>query len=152
MLRADHVAIPVWNAAASLEFYSEVLGLPLISASTGDDWGGKDWLLMGFALADQRELVLVALRGAEAPPADGGPADARHYALGAQDAAALDAWRAKLTKAGVGFTEADHGDRQSIYFQDPNGVMLEITAPPTRAEGPADPAALAKARGWIAAA
>ena len=35
----------------------------------------------------------------------------------------------KLAAAKVAISEEDHGAQHSIYFEDPNGVMLEITAP-----------------------
>jgi len=150
MLNLDHVVIPVWDAEASLAFYAEVLGLPLSATITGDDWGGHPWLMMIFALEGGRELVLVCLRGARRPAPDGLPADTRHYAFSVESAAEQDAWRARLAAAGVESWEEDHGDQQSLYFADPNGVVFEITTPPSRAEPVADPAALRRARDWIA--
>jgi glyoxylase I family protein len=152
MLNLDHVVFPVWDAEASLAFYADTLGLPLIGAITGDDWGGKRWLMLAFGLEGGRELVLVALNGARRPPDDGLPADVRHYAFSVGSEAERIAWRDKLAAAGVRFWEEDHGDQQSIYLPDPNGVVLEITAPPSAAPRTPDPAALAKARAWIAAA
>jgi glyoxylase I family protein len=150
MLRLDHVVIPAWDANASLAFYGKTLGLPLIGAISGDDWGGREWLMMVFALAEGRELVLSALRGARPPPPDGLPADARHYAFSVASRQEQEAWRTRLQAAGVAVRDEDHGDQQSIYFEDPSGVVLEITTPPTQTSPQPDPAALAKARAWIA--
>ena len=150
MLRADHMVFPVWDAAASLAFYRDILELPLVGAFDGDDWGGRPWLMMIFALGDGRELVLVSLRGAKAPPTDGLPADVRHYAFsvdGPQEQAAV---RDRLKAAGADYWEEDHGAQHSLYFPDPNGVILEITTPASRPAAVADPNALAFARGWIA--
>jgi catechol 2,3-dioxygenase-like lactoylglutathione lyase family enzyme len=47
-LRFDHLALPVYDAAGTYRFYSEVLQLPLVDALSGDDWGGKAWLMMFF--------------------------------------------------------------------------------------------------------
>jgi glyoxylase I family protein len=151
MLNLDHVVFPVWDAEASLAFYGETLGLPMIGAVTGDDWGGKPWLMMAFALGEGRELVLVALRGARRPQPDGLAPDVRHYAFAVVSRAEQEAWRAKLEAAGVAVREEDHGDQLSLYFEDPNGVVLEITTPATHAQAEPDGAALAKARAWIAA-
>lgn len=131
-LRLDHVAIPIRDPDATHNFYSGVLGLPLVSAMSGGDWGGKEWLMLIYGLGDDRQLALIAFRGAspEAQPA-GLPKDSRHYALAAADLDALSAWRKKISAAGLAFWEEDHGDQKSLYFEDPNGVMLEITAPPT---------------------
>jgi catechol-2,3-dioxygenase len=74
----------------------------------------------------------------------------RHYAFSVGSEAESVAWRAKLATAGAQFWEEDHGDQRSIYVADPNGIVLEITTPPSAALQVADPAALAKARAWIA--
>jgi len=149
MLNLDHVVIPVWDAKASLAFYSETLGLPLVGAITGDGWGGMRWMMMMFGLEGGRELVLAAFEGAEPPPPDGLPRDSRHYAFSVGSEAERIAWRGKLAAAGLQFWEEDHGDQQSIYVPDPNGVILEITAPASSAGRNADPAALARANAWI---
>ena len=53
---------------------------------------------------------------------------------------------------GIAFDEEDHGDQASIYFPDPAGNVLEITAPPTTVVHEANAEALAVARRWIAGA
>jgi len=133
-LALDHLALPIADARATLHFYRDLLGLTLADAISGDDWGGRPWLMMIFALGDGREIALVKLRGADArttPLAQELP----HFALAAADHGELDAWRRKLADAGVTISEEEHGPRRSIYFADPNGIVLEITAPPTRAGG-----------------
>ncbi|MBA3811667.1 MAG: VOC family protein [Caulobacteraceae bacterium] len=143
------MVFPIWEAEASLTFYGEVLGLPLIDAFGGDDWGGMPWLMMIFAVGDGRELVLVARRGAAPPSDDTTPADIRHYAFSVGSADKQDAWRAKLATAGVNLWEEDHGRQHSLYFADPNGVILEITTPASSPGSTPRPEALAFARGWI---
>jgi catechol 2,3-dioxygenase-like lactoylglutathione lyase family enzyme len=149
MLTLDHVVLPVRDAGASLSFYTGVMGLPLIAAHSGDDWDGYPWLMMIFGLSGKQELVAVALRGAPAPDYRGVPIDARHYALAADAPAALDDWRARLKAAHVDFWEEAHGDQASLYFPDPDGVIFEITWPPSTVSTATDPAALAVARRWI---
>ena len=127
-LSFDHVAIPVRDATATHKFYSEVLGLPLIEAHEGDDWGGFPWLMMIFAAADDRQLAFIAFEGGRQGKGNL-PSDARHYAFSLSTKAQLNAWKKKLAAAQVAISEEDHGSQQSIYFEDPNGVMLEITAP-----------------------
>ncbi len=149
MLSLDHVVFPTWDAPASLGFYRDVLGLPLTHALVGDDWGGKPWLMMIFALEAGRELVLVALRGTRPPSPSGLPADTRHYAFSVADRSEQDAWRAKLAAAGVPVTDENHGDQHSIYFTDPNGIVLEITTPPSDTDAIEDPGAVERARRWM---
>jgi catechol 2,3-dioxygenase-like lactoylglutathione lyase family enzyme len=149
MLKLDHVVFPVRDAARTLAFYRETLGLPLTAALTGDDWDGYPWLMMIFGLEGGQEIVAVALAGAPAPDYRGVPIDARHYALACSDEAELEGWRAKLRAAGVDHWEENHGDRRSTYFADPDGVILEITWPASAARPLDRPDALHKAKLWM---
>jgi glyoxylase I family protein len=145
-LRLDHLALPVFDAGSTYDFYSRVLGLKLIRALSGDDWGGYPWLMMIFGLEEGRTVSLCALRGAEAPPPGDLPADVRHFAFRTAD---LAVWRKRLAAAGVAFEEEDHGDQHSLYFRDPNGIVLEITSPPGSGAPEHDPDAEDRVRRWI---
>jgi catechol 2,3-dioxygenase-like lactoylglutathione lyase family enzyme len=130
-LAVDHLALPIYDAEKSLDFYERVLEFPLISALSGDDWDGKPWLMMIFGCADGRQVVLVALRGAERE-VSALPRETRHFAFSVDDASALTAWKRRLELSGVSFWEEDHGTQRSVYFEDPNGIVLEITTPASR--------------------
>lgn len=123
MLRLDHIVLPIWDVEKSIAFYRDLLGLKLVDAYDGDDWGGYPWLMLIFALGDKREIVLVHFAGAKRPPADKLPKDGRHLAM------------------------AETGSL--VYFQDPNGVTLEITSPPTMPELTHNERALACVRKWL---
>ena len=128
-LDLDHVALPVRDARASHRFYSEILGLTLVETLSGDDWDGRDWLMMIFADAHGRRLALCAFGGAPLAR-EKLPTDARHYAFAARS---LTPWKRRLAAAKVVFREEDHGGGQrSIYFDDPSGNTLEITSPAVR--------------------
>ncbi len=148
-LRIDHCVFPAYDVPGTLRFYGEVLGFPLVAAFSGDDWGGKPWLMMLFEVGDGRQIVLCALEGARRPKDDGLPADLRHYAFAAGTLRELDTWRKRLRLAGVKMTEEDHGEQQSLYFSDPNGVVLEITAPPSEKALERDPDARAEVARWL---
>ncbi|KRB52859.1 VOC family protein [Phenylobacterium sp. Root700] len=149
MLKLDHVVFPVRDAGASLAFYRDVVGLPLVEAHEGDDWGDYPWLMMIFAVPGGGEIVLVELRGAPAPSYRDLPHDVRHYAMGVDAVAELAGWRARLRAAEVGFWEEDHGAQQSIYFEDPDGVVLEVTAPPSRPQAAASERAVTVVERWL---
>ena len=108
-LRFDHLALPVYDAAKTLHFYNEVLQLPLVDALSGDDWGGKPWLMMFFGTGSGQLLALCALRGAQPPRADGLPADVRHYAFAVSSPAEQEHWKKRLREHGIIFSEEDHG-------------------------------------------
>ncbi len=151
MMRVDNVVLPVWDAMASLAFYRDVLGFALIDTFSGDDWGGYPWLMMVFAPGDGRELVLVALKGAKKPKIYGPAFELPHLAFAETSVKALNKWRKRLAAAQIMIREERHGPRQSLYFEDPNGLTVEITAPPARAHGKTRPKALAAAQAWMAA-
>jgi len=148
-LKIDHIVFPVWDAGASLSFYRDVMGFNLVDTMSGDDWGGYPWLMMFFHAGDGREIVLVALRGAKRPQDDGLARDVRHIAFAESSIAALGRWRKKLRAAKIKFWEESHGRQRSLYFEDPNGTILEITAPPSRPAKTAKRTAVAAAHKWI---
>ena len=147
-LRADHLALPIFDVAGTLVFWSEVLGLPLVEAVSGDDWGGKPWLMMIFGLADGRQVALVALDGAKRV-SDGLPADVKHVAFAVSARHELATWKDRLAKASVAFTVEDHGTQLSLYFQDPNGITLEITSPGERDHSRSSADAFAVVERWL---
>lgn len=146
MLRLDHVVVPIWHVKKSLAFYRDFLGLKLIDAYDGDDWGDHSWLMMIFGLSDQREIALVYLKGAKKGPVGKLPKDVRHFAMA--ETGALDIWRVKLTKAKIKHWEEEHGDRRSLYFEDPNGNVLELTSPPSSAPSEENAEALKLVKRW----
>ena len=128
-LHFDHAAIPIADPAATHSFYAGTLGLELVAVTSGKDWGGKDWLMLIFSLGDERQLAFIALRGFAPKRQRGLPRDARHYAFSVDTARAFALWRSRLAAAGVVFWEETHGEQSSLYFEDPNAVVLEITFP-----------------------
>jgi catechol 2,3-dioxygenase-like lactoylglutathione lyase family enzyme len=148
-LSLDHVAIPVSDARRSRQFYGEVLGLPLVSAMSGDDWDGHPWLLMFFKLTDGRLLALTTFAGVGLGPRSKLPADARHYALATDD---LAGWRKRLAKHKIAVREEDHGPQRSLFIEDPDHTVWEITSPAghTAFDEDADDADAVVAR-WLAA-
>lgn len=148
-LQIDHLALPIFDVAATYRFYSEVMELPLLESFSGPDWGGRPWLMMIFMIADGRQLALCALRGAKRPDPDGLPEDLRHFAFSVASKAEQAAWKERLETRGVKFWEEDHGTQQSVYFRDPNGIVLEITTPASEGSYTLNPAAHDVVKHWM---
>ena len=149
-LRFDHLALPVYDAAKTLHFYNELLQLPLVDALSGDDWGGKPWLMMFFGTGGGQLLALCALQGAQPPRPDGLPADVRHCAFAVPSSAEQEHWKERLREHAIVFSEEDHGAQHSVYFADPNGIMLEVTTPASSAPLQPDAHAAQRVQRWIA--
>ena len=149
-LRFDHLALPVFDAAETYRFYREVLQLPLVDALSGQDWG-KPWLMMFFAVGGRQRLALCALRGARRPPPDDLPQDVRHYAFAVASHAEQEQWKARLRRHGVPYSEEHHARQHSLYFSDPNGIMLEVTSPASAAPMEVDAHAVETVERWLGA-
>jgi catechol 2,3-dioxygenase-like lactoylglutathione lyase family enzyme len=133
-MRYDHMAFPSFDVEATHHFYKDVLGFALVTAYSGmsPEWGNKAYVMMIYDVGGGEQLVFFGLAGMKRPPKDGLPRDIRHVALTAPSASALAQWRKRLVRSRVAFWEEDHGNQQSIYFSDPNGLVLEVTFPASR--------------------
>jgi catechol 2,3-dioxygenase-like lactoylglutathione lyase family enzyme len=109
----DHVALAVSDQAASEQWYREVLGL---QREFVEEWGDTPAVLMaggsGFALF-------------QATPGDTRPL-VRHVAFRV-DRVNFEAAQVSLRGRGISFEFQDHGAAHSIYFEDPDGLRLELT-------------------------
>jgi catechol 2,3-dioxygenase-like lactoylglutathione lyase family enzyme len=151
-LRLDHVVVPVRDAGEARAFYRDVLGLPLVAALSGDDWGGRPWLMMVYAVGSGgQHIVAVAFAGERQAVVATHPRDARHNAFSVDSEEAWRRWRARLAGARADFWEESHGDQRSLYVVDPSGNVLEITTPETPPFVTANEPPDAVADSWMAA-
>ena len=112
-----------------------------MAAHQGDDWDGHPWLMMIFGLGGGQELVCVALRGApRAGLSRRAGGRAALCVLGRERGGDRPLALAPEPARGVDFWEERHGDQRSVYFADPDGVVLEVTWPPTKVYGVEVPA------------
>lgn len=154
-----HFAYPCRDAEETRVFYEDILGLPLVNCmladrvpSTGEE---KPYAHMFFEMADGSYIAFFDLGDDEMPaPSPNTPAWVQHFAIETESVAHVEAMRARLAAHGVEVTSlVDHEFVKSVYFFDPNGLRLEVTA---RTDAPgylADAAAAAHEalRDWTAA-
>ncbi len=138
-----HFAWRCRDAEETRRFYEDLLGLPLTHViqadrvpSTGEH---SPYVHLFFRMADGSHIAFFDLGDSTAPaPSPNTPAWVNHFAMELDSAADVVAARERLVASGievVGVT--DHGFVQSIYFFDPNGLRLELTA---RTSAPAEDA------------
>ena len=134
ILGLHHDAFRCRDAEETRAFYEDVLGLPLAHViradrvpSTGE---ACPFVHLFFQMRDGSFIAFFDLGDNQMPlPSPNTPAWVNHLAMRVDSVAAVAAAKARLETAGVsvlGIT--DHGFVQSIYFFDPNGIRLELTA------------------------
>lgn len=130
-----HSARPTWKLKETVEFYRDILGLPLVHAVSARGWGPAnhpDFLHFFFDSGNGGTIAFFYYLGhpqpdhlVHRPEFD---CDAVHTAWAVKDKAELQAWRSRLEERGVKIMfQVEHEVIESIYFRDPNGYMLEIT-------------------------
>lgn len=130
-----HTAYVTHDAGATIDFYTRVLGMQLVSAviddevpSTGDPW---PYVHLFFELQDGSTLAFFEVLGLPpaSPPSHPAYPVFNHLALDVGTAEEVDWWAGQLTSQGVPYIgPVNHGIIYSIYFHDPNGLRLELTA------------------------
>jgi catechol 2,3-dioxygenase-like lactoylglutathione lyase family enzyme len=130
-----HAAYVTHDTAATVDFYVRVLGMELVSAvlddavpSTGDPW---PYIHLFFELEDGSTIAFFESLGLPEPAEPTHPAYRvfNHLALDVGSREDVDRWTERLRAAGVDTVgPVDHGIIYSIYFYDPNGIRLELTA------------------------
>ncbi|MDQ3786509.1 MAG: VOC family protein [Actinomycetota bacterium] len=130
----DHLAHVTWKPGETADFYREVLGLPLTHAVTGVGWLSEDFpdfvhFFLGLGGGNYLAFFYFFDLPEEQVP-DELMHLARHIALHVDTEEEMLAWRDKIKSHGVRVTPPlTHELLESIYFDDPNGIQLEIVRP-----------------------
>jgi glyoxylase I family protein len=133
--RISHPALTGRHSAATIQFYTETLGMELVLRQDNLDYPSEEHLF--FHVGNDNFIAYFVPKdeaAADYDEARSGSGHMDHLAIDV-DADALAEAAARLTAAGVPFEgPVDRGYERSIYFQDPNGITLEllcwITQPP----------------------
>ncbi|MFW2240810.1 VOC family protein [Rhodococcus opacus] len=141
----DHVAYPTFDPAATVKFYRDVLGFPVVHSICAAGWGPEkhpDFIHFFFDIGNDDRLAFFYYFGLE--PFDGGPQGdsysrftedvpiffirSRHLAIHVDSEDDLMEYRRRLdgSKWPVEM-QIQHETIESIYTHDPNGYMIEIT-------------------------
>ena len=129
-----HFSFPCRDAEETRAFYEDLLGLPLVNfmradtvPSTGEK---KPYAHMFFEMGDGSYVAFFDLGDNVMPaPSPNTPDWVQHLALEVGNVDEVLATQKRLEAAGVAVKGlVDHDFVQSIYFFDPNGLRLEITA------------------------
>jgi catechol 2,3-dioxygenase-like lactoylglutathione lyase family enzyme len=132
----SHIAFITRDTVATADFYTRIMGMELVNAvlddaipSTGEP---IPYFHSFFRLADGSTVAF--FEAPELPPLAPPPHPAydtfQHLAMQVATTDEVDRWHTWLGEHGVEVLgPVDHKIIYSIYFHDPNGLRLEITAP-----------------------
>jgi len=132
----SHVAYMTRDTAATADFFTRILGMELVNAvlddavpSTGEP---IPYFHSFFRMSDGSTVAF--FEAPELPPLEAPPHAAyntfQHLALQVDTPETVDRWHRWLEACGVEVLgPIDHKIIYSIYFHDPSGLRLEITAP-----------------------
>ena len=129
-----HFAYPCRDAQETADFYEKLLELPLVSfmlvpsvPSTGE---AGPYAHLFFEMRDGSYLAFFDLGKGVTPEASPNtPRWVQHFAMEVDSVAEVQRFHDKLKAAGVDVIGVvDHHFIKSVYFFDPNGLRLEITA------------------------
>lgn len=131
----DHSARPTWKLRETVEFYRDILGLPLVHAITARGWGPpdhEDFLHFFFDAGNGATIAFFYYIGSERPdycePRTNHYYNATHTAWAVDSREELVQWKETLEGRGVKVSPyTRHEILESIYFVDPNGYPIEVT-------------------------
>jgi catechol 2,3-dioxygenase-like lactoylglutathione lyase family enzyme len=141
----DHVAFPTFDPAATVAFYRDVLGFPVVHSICAAGWGPErhpDFIHFFFDIGNGDRIAFFYYFGFEPLRAaargdvyarfdDDVPSffvASRHLALHVDTEADLLEYRRRLGNSRWPVElQVEHETIESIYTQDPNGYFFEIT-------------------------
>ena len=121
-----HITMVSTDAARTLTFYRDLLGLDLVKKTVNFDDPGAYHLYFGDD-GGRPGTILTFFEWAHARRGHWGVGGIHHLALGVATPEAQLKWKRRLTDAGVAVSgPLDRGYFKSLYFADPDGQVLEI--------------------------
>src|SRR5215204_3761572 len=121
-----HVTLVTSNAAQTIGFYRDLLGLSLLHQTRNADDPDTEQLFFG-PDAHARGSLITFLEWPEMRRGRWGVGGIHHVALGTSDEKTQLQWKRWLRDRGVAVSGPyDRGWFHSIYFVDPDGQVLEI--------------------------
>ena len=135
-----HLTAICSDAQRTVDFYTKVLGLKLVKKTVNFDDPGAYHLYFGDPQGSPGTLVTF-FEWAGMPKGRWGIGTTHHLAFIVESKEAQLRWKRRLTDSGIGVTGPyDRTYFTSIYFEDPDGLILEIATrgPGWTADEPAD--------------
>ena len=122
----DHITLVGSNAEETIEFYRDLLGMPLVLRQPNLD--DPDQTHLFFDTGDGRILTFFVNDDRDSDPRpQRTPVGGVHHLSFAIDPERFEEARDALEDAGRGYNEFDRGIFHSLYTQDHNGLVIELS-------------------------
>jgi glyoxalase family protein len=126
ILGIHHITMVSTDAQRTVEFYSKLLGIRLVKKTVNFDGPGAYHLYFGDETGSPGTL-LTFFEWKDVPPGQWGIGTTHHLALTVESEEAQMKWKRRLTDNGVQVSGPYNRNYfRSIYFNDPDGLILEI--------------------------
>lgn len=121
-----HITLVSADAQRTVDFYTRVLGQRFVKKTVNFDDPGSYHLYFGDEVG-RPGTAITFFEWPRAPRGQPGIGGTHHFALAVADYNGLLKWKRRLTDMGIPVQgPLDRHYFKSIYFQDPDGVILEI--------------------------
>lgn len=120
-----HAALICRDVEATIRFYQDLLGFPLVELVENRDYAGSSHFF--FDIGNRNLLGFFDFPGHDHPDFSETIGGVQHIALSTSDEEFAKV-RARLDEAGVEYIGPDRGIDNSLYIRDPNGVGIEFYA------------------------
>lgn len=126
ILGLHHISLISSNAQRTIDFYTRLLGLRLVKQTVNFDDPSSYHLYFGDAVGSPGSAVTY-FELPDMPKGHPGIGGTHHFALTVDGNESLLKWKRRLTDAGLRVDgPLDRHYFKSIYFRDPDGVIIEI--------------------------
>lgn len=126
MQGTDHITLIGSNEADTIEFYRDLLGMPLVLRQPNLD--APDQTHLFFDTGDGRILTFFVAQDRQSNPQPQRHAvGSVHHLAFKLDADEFEETKQALEQAGHGYSEFDRGIFHSLYTRDHNGLTIELS-------------------------
>jgi glyoxylase I family protein len=118
-----HAALICSDPEATIRFYQDLLGFPLIELVENRDYPGSSHFF--FDLGNSTLLGFFDFPGLGLEPGKEALGTVQHIAISVEPTRHAEL-RARLDAEGIAYGGPDQGIEESLYFRDPDGIQIEL--------------------------
>lgn len=124
-----HAAFICSDVGATIDFYQDLLGFPLVEVFENRDYPGSAHLF--FDIGGGNLLAFFDFPGHAHPEFSETLGGVQHVAI-SMEPGQYAALKARLDEQGIEYRGPDLGVKNSVYLRDPDGLQIELLSAPLR--------------------